>query len=92
MICLCALLHFLWPAALQQCAAYAAATKSSGDVVLLTLCRRAAAVWSCAGRQLCVSNTPKIWVTVAPLLYCQIISPTSVIGCVITLTWMQLSE
>lgn len=51
MICACALLPFLWPAALQPCAAHAAATGGSDDVGLLMVCRQAGAVWSHAGRQ-----------------------------------------
>lgn len=56
--CVCALLHFPWPAALQQCAAYAAATGSS-DVLLLTNCRQAGAAWSSTDGQLCISNNPE---------------------------------
>lgn len=66
--CVCALLHFPWPAALQQCAAYAAATGSS-DVLLLTNCRQAGAAWSSTDRQLCISNASRNWVSHTTFIY-----------------------
>lgn len=53
-------------------------------VVLLVNGRQAGAVWRGRDRQLCVSNASSwIWVTLTPLSYCQIISPSSMIWRVI---------
>lgn len=70
---LCALLlaHPMAYVALQRCVAYAAATESCDD-----------GACECGGadRQLCGSNaSSRIWVTLTPLSYCQIISPSCVI-------------
>lgn len=78
----CALLPALPMAygALQQWAANAVVI----CVVLLVNGRQAGAVRRGRDRQLCVSNaSSRIWVTLAPLSYCQIISPSFMIRRVI---------